>query len=529
VVPSKNLSLNIQTFEEIIHDNRIYVDKTAQIHTLLTTGKTYFLSRPRRFGKSLLISTFEAIFQGRKDLFEGLAISKTDYSWPAHPVIRLDFGSIPHKTPKELEKGICSELIYIADLYGMNLKKSQNATELLKNLIRELSQRNRVVILIDEYDKPILDHMTDPDKARGIQLVLKSFYETIKALDAHIKFIFLTGITKFTKTSIFSSLNNLNDISEKSIGGHLLGYNQGEIEHFFPDHLIQSAQYLGLTVEALLVKIKEWYNGYQFCTEEKSERVYSPLSVMYCLDDKLFKNYWFETATSSHLVNLIRLGRYDLTDFETLEPIRVGNTVFSPCDLSDVSLEALLYQAGYLTIQSSDQQTDISTLDYPNREVRGSMHILLIGMKSGISNVRVKPAIEDIKTGFLKKNFPLMVSGLQAMVAQIPFMHHKPDEHYYHDLFHMILITIGFRVTSEPNVHTGRPDLVIDTEKQIFIVELKLNKSADNAMAQMKERRYHEKYQMNDKPITLVGINFEYGKKKISISYVADELNFAHK
>ncbi|MBS1988097.1 AAA family ATPase [Candidatus Dependentiae bacterium] len=521
----KKIPLNMQTFSELITQNCVYVDKTAHIYSLITSGKTCFLSRPRRFGKSLLISTLEAIFQGRKELFVDLAISKTDYTWPIHPVIRLDFGIIPHQTPEELRIGLCNELYEIAKMHRITLERTASPGELLKLLVRELSSKNQVVILIDEYDKPILDHIDNFEIAAQCQIVLKSFYETIKGLDQFCRFTFLTGVSKFTKTSVFSGLNNLNDISEKALGALIVGYTKAEIEHYFADHLKELVDHLKKSPEEVLDLIRQWYDGYRFCTDHEVARLYAPLSVMYCLQDRLFKNYWFATGTPSYLVKLLKNKNYDLSVLEKFGPLRASEAIFGIYDVSSIALEALLYQAGYMTVQSYDSETNIVEIDYPNQEVRTSMRYLLLSMKVDLPDVNVRPAVDDIRIGFLLCDMHKVEYGLQTLLANIPSQHHRPDESFYHTLFHMITTVIGFATSSEDSTHTGKPDLIVQTKDRIYVIEFKFNKSTGQGMQQILDRRYYERYRDLGKQIVLVEITFMYQNKRIQVASAAQNLD----
>ncbi len=519
VVGMKKLSLNIQTFSKLIEQNFVYIDKTAQIHHLITSDTTYFLSRPRRFGKSLLISTLEAIFQGRKELFSGLAISSTDYAWPVHPVIRLDFGIIPHETAQELRIGLCEELLRVARLHGVTVEKYKNPGQQLKALIDVLSIKNSVVILIDEYDKPILDHIDNNEVAQKCQIVLKSFYETIKGLDQYCRFIFLTGVSKFTKTAVFSGLNNLNDISEKSAGSTIVGYTKDEIEQYFARYLEPLAQRLGKSIPDTLEQIMVWYDGYRFTKNEEPERLYAPLSVMHCLQEKFFDNYWFSTATPSYLVKLLHNPDYNLSTLEKFQPLQASEAIFSTYDVNAIALEALLYQAGYMTIKSYDHETRMLEIDYPNHEVRTSMHYLLIGMKVNLSDINVGPAVNNIRIGFLSCDMTKLQYGLQTLLANVPTIHHKRDESFYHTLFHMITTEIGFQTNSEDPVHTGKPDLIVHTKDRIYVLEFKINKPAGQSMQQILDRRYYEKYQDLGKQLVLIGMSFNYKGKQIAVEY----------
>jgi len=524
--PVKKLPLNMQTFSDLITENYVYIDKTKHIHKLITSGRTYFLSRPRRFGKSLLISTLEAIFQGRKELFADLTISKTDYSWPIHPVIRLDFAKISYHSSDALTQDLCWTFDQIAKKYTIDLSGVPSLKAKTTLLFENLSKHNKVVLLIDEYDKPMLDHIENTQLAQECQTILKGFYETIKSLDQYCQFIFLTGVSKFTKTSVFSGLNNLNDISEKAEAATIVGYTKAEIEQYLASHLEQLALGIKKSTNETLNLIKTWYDGYRFYKNEESERLYAPLSVMYCLQDKIFDNYWFVSGTPSYLVKLLRNKDYNLSTLDQFKPLEASEAIFSTYDVHAIALEALLYQAGYMTIKSYDPETRIIEIDYPNQEVRTSMQYLLIGMKVNLPDVNVGPAVNNIRIGFLFGNMAKVQYGLQTLLAKVPTIHHKPSESFYHTLFHMITTVMGFQTNSEDPTHTGKPDLIVHTKDRIYVLEFKFNKPVHEGMQQILDRRYYEKYQDLGKEIVLVGMSFNYEEKRIAVEYETQILQF---
>jgi len=326
----KPLTTSVYTFSNLIEGGYLYVDKTAGIHSLIKEASgQYVLSRPRRFGKSLLVSTLKAIFQGRRELFDGLALAKTDYNWRTYPVIHLDLGTAAAQTPEELEERLCYTVDSSAKTLDVPVTRKRAAGR-FQELIDNLADRHgKVVILVDEYDKPLLGHLGNPAVAE-FQRILKEFYSVIKTTEAQQRFALLTGVSKFSKVSVFSDLNNLTDLTMSRHAATLLGYTQDELEHNFPDYIEALAGSIGKTVEATLADLRGWYNGYRF--EEKAETVYNPVSVMKCFQELKFKNYWFETGTPTFLIELLRRKPVDLgkltaaeTDFSLrTEPSRAA-------------------------------------------------------------------------------------------------------------------------------------------------------------------------------------------------------------
>jgi len=373
----KQIPVGLSTFSRIIKEGYLYVDKTEQIMRLFSTGERYFfLSRPRRFGKSLLLSTLKSLFQGEKELFTDLWIGKQkDFKWQKHPVIHLDLSSAQYKTPLELEENIDYMLKECAKQYGVNISDAINPKTRLTALVKQLAKINTVVILVDEYDKPILDYLHDPVKANAHREVLKNFYATFKTLDEYLRCIFITGVSKFSKASVFSGLNNLSEISYNTESADLLGYTQKELDFFFSDYLVDLAHKHNESVDSLKEKIKNWYNGYQFSKDPI--KVYNPFSIAFLFKRGEFQNYWFESGTPTFLVEYIKRHPFNLREME--------NKVFTISTLGTFSidnlpLETLFFQSGYLTIKEYDKQFDVYTLTYPNAEIRQSLSLLELGV-----------------------------------------------------------------------------------------------------------------------------------------------------
>jgi hypothetical protein len=375
----KKLGLNCSIFENFIEKNRIYVDKTKIIYQLITAPNIehfYFVSRPRRFGKSLFLSTLKAIFSGKKELFREYWIGKeSNYDWPMHPVIHLDFGGIEHKTGERLEQNLCLALQRIAEHYNVALLKSMSPGSMLIDLVRELSKINKVVLLIDEYDKPILDHIDNLLLADEIRRILGSFYATVKSLEEYWRAIFITGVSKFAKTSLFSGLNNLTELSLDPAAAELFGYTEQELVTYFSVQIDDLGQHVGKTRKEILSEMKAWYDGYRFSKDMEKQQMYSPLSVVACLVNKQFSNYWFSTGTPGFLIALLRKNDVDL-DMDGAIYISVRDLDHG--DIHSIPLYTFLLQTGYLTIVDYDAETGLFTLDYPNREARESFKDYLL-------------------------------------------------------------------------------------------------------------------------------------------------------
>ncbi|MBF0297433.1 MAG: AAA family ATPase [Oligoflexia bacterium] len=377
----KLLPIGIQSFEKLIEMNCLYVDKTKYLYNLIKSGTTYFLSRPRRFGKSLTVSTLEAIFLNRRELFKGLWIDQSDYVWKKYPVIKLDMSSFSKYTGNTLEEVLIEHLL---SLYPGEYKFSKLVDIVFAKLIEALSKEGPVVILIDEYDRPILDQIKDKNKADENRELLKSFYSVMKTLDAKIKFVFLTGVTKFSKVSIFSGLNNLNDITMDEKYSGMLGYTDDELSKYFSEHISNFSAKKSISIEKLREDIRCWYNGFRFSSDKTT--VYNPFSTLLLLNKNEFNNYWFETGTPNFLVELIKEKEYNLLEAEEKT---VEADSFSSFTVSDISIYSLLYQTGYFTIKEYFPEDRRYRLGYPNKEIEiaFSKHIIALYSQKSIDDV----------------------------------------------------------------------------------------------------------------------------------------------
>ncbi len=517
----KQLPIGIQEFSEIIEGNYIYVDKTEYCHQLITGGKYYFLSRPRRFGKSLLISTLKEIFWGNRDLFRGLWIHDK-INWEPRPVVLLDFSEIvSRETP--LGESLNNEMDLIATQFGLP-PLTGNYDQKFRQVIRQLGSQQKVAILVDEYDKPIINFIENPEKAQENREIMKDFYSVIKANDQYISFFMLTGVSKFSQVSIFSDLNNLNDITLDTDFSKMLGYTEAEILHCFPTYLEDLMIPLSSTYPDVMAEIKSWYNGYSW---DGQNFVYNPFSILNFLSKQRFQDYWFATGTPTFLMKLIKQAQYGVFDFENRD---VSLRAFNTFDLADIDINSLLFQTGYLTIKKLDAERQTVTLDFPNKEVANafSFHLLtefaekrqaktdslLLQMNDFLQQGQVGSFIEAIQTLFSDIAYPIQ----PVKSASISNM-----EKYYHSMFYLALRLLGYNIPSEVFTHIGRIDAVIHTNTYIYVVEFKLGDAA-SAMAQIKQKQYADKFRGAGKQILLVGIGFDVTTRNVG-EFLVEEAN----
>ena len=492
--------VGLQDFSEIISDGYVYIDKTHFIHKLVNEGKYYFLSRPRRFGKSLFVTTMDYLFKGRKELFEGLFIAdKWDWS-KTNPVIKISFSNISHKE-KGLSQSINDSLGQTAKAYDIVLEENTNSSK-FKELIEKLSiKAGKVVVLIDEYDKPIIDYLgEDTPMAIANRNVLKSFYSILKDADPFLKMVFITGVSKFSKGSIFSDLNNLKDISLNPHYAGICGITQTELEGYFTQELIDyDAQ-----------KIKKWYNGYSW---KGQERVYNPFSLLSYFSDGGgdYINYWFASGTPTFLANLSK--KYQQYDFELL---KIDATQLDAYDIEQLQLIPLMFQTGYLTIKEYDAEDGLFTLGYPNEEVRKSYLGFLANAYTASPVGSVTVLATEIRNALRIVDLRKVESIFNTIFKSIPYqIWQNENEHYYHALIHLTFRLLGIYVESEVQSADGRLDALVRLEKQIYCFEFKLDGSSKAALQQIKDRGYLQPYFHQGKICIGVGINFSTESKKV--------------
>ncbi|MBU1754308.1 ATP-binding protein [bacterium] len=507
----KKLPIGIQTFSEIINENYCYVDKTRIIYELINSGKYFFLSRPRRFGKSLLIDTIKDLFEGRDELFKGLWIEdKWDFS-QKHPVIKIDFGAGIPKERVELNKRIREILEINQEKLGIKCGFKTIAgcfNELIMKAA--LKYKERVVVLIDEYDKPILDNIETPEIAQQMREELKNLYSVLKSTDAYIKFVMLTGVSKFSKVSLFSGLNNLMDITLDERYATICGYTQNDLETVFKEYL----------VDVDLDKVRLWYNGYSWL----GEKVYNPFDILLFLGSygKEYKNYWFETGSPTFLMKLLKERKYYIPEFEE---IRAGEELIGAFDVDFIEPAALLFQTGYLTIKGKKQigARIEYKLTYPNLEVKSSLNNYILfylnkdAQTKENTQSRVYEAIEDLDFELLKDTF----SRLFAAIPYEWYINNQLDKYegYYASIFYAVFASLGYDLEVEESTNRGRIDMAIKTDKVVIIFEFKVveRESGQNtALEQIKDRKYYEKYLTSGKGVYLVGIEFSKAERNIT-------------
>ena len=506
----KHLSASVYTFETLIDGQYRYIDKTEFIWQLLEQPVgIYFLSRPRRFGKSLTISTLKAIFQNKKKLFKGLALEHKPYNWHEYPVIHLDLGSCDASTPKELQQHLNFTLNYIAECYNLTLNEGLVADRFTE-LIRKLSLKDKVVILIDEYDKPILENITNPD-IEDIRNVLDGFYAVIKTTEPYQRFVFMTGVSKFSKVSVFSKLNHMTDITMDSRFATMFGYTQQELETNLSEELDNVVDKLKMDRNVLLDKIKLWYNGYRF--EYDALSVYNPVSLAKFFEsDGKFDNFWFETGTPTFLIKLLKQNDYDVSSIEKLEMDKIG---FSAYEIDNLAIEPLLFQTGYITIKDYDPDFASYTLSYPNLEVKNAFIRFLMDDFTPVRKELANSHLIKITKALRANNIDEFMQQMQVFFANVPNNITLKNEKYYQTVFYLVLTLIGVYIDVEVNTNHGRIDAVIKTIDKIYLIEFKLHDSAATAMRQIKTKKYYEKYLNTDKDLILIGAAFDKKTRNI--------------
>ncbi len=507
----QNLSIGIQTLTQIRAKNAIYVDKTRLIHQLVNEYKYIFLSRPRRFGKSLLVATLKQLYLGNKPIFEGLWILD-EWDWEKkNPVIHLSFDAAEYRV-LGLYDAILKLLDACAAEYNIKLEEKSMKLKFQELLLTLRTQHHaKVVLLIDEYDKPIIDFLGDAtlDIARKNRLIMRDFYGILKNADDLIEFVFITGISKFAQVSIFSHLNNLKDITLSRQYATLTGYTQEEIEHYFKDYLDRLQVTLDMPYDILLKHIATWYNGFSW---DGVHKVYNPFGVLNLLADQQFLNYWFATGTPDFLIEQMKKNHQF-----NIENTIVNAAILNKFDIENMELIPLLFQTGYLTVKSMNVMNGDMVLDYPNQEVRESMYMFLMDdLAKNPQRLHSGRTISDLHQAFIAKNLTKVRAILHAILADLPSqVYQKQTEGLFHGLVHVIFNYLGILVQSEVHSAQGRADAVVETLTDIFIFEFKFNKNAQLAIQQIHAQQYADKYLASGKKITGIGVNFNGRKKKI--------------
>ena len=506
--------VGIQTFERIRKENKLYIDKTEYVYRMTHSGGCYFfLSRPRRFGKSLLVSTFESYFSGKKELFEGLAIEKLEQEWMEYPVLHFDMSGGKHMEKEQLEDYLSNRLEAEERKWGTTHSKrgvNDRLTELITTAY-EISGK-QVVVLIDEYDAPMLDVAHDKETLDVLRNVMRNFFSPLKMCEPMLRFVFLTGITKFSQVSIFSELNNIKNISLDDEYAGVCGITKEELLTQMSEDIDVLAEALEMTREETIAKLKENYDGYHF--SPASPDVFNPYSLLNCFDDKNFGAYWFSSGTPTYLINMLR-------KFKVL-PAKIGRSLArsSAFDAPTENLKTitpLLYQSGYITIKGYDKMSQLFTLDLPNKEIKvGLFESLLPYYLEGMYAEEGDVAIAQMSVLIRQGDMDGALRLFQEFLGTVPYCNNTNYEgHYQQVLFIIFTLLTHFVVDVEVHTPNGRVDVVMETEDTLYLIELKLNKSAQAAMQQINLKQYDQRFARCGKPIVKVGVNFDAKKGNI--------------
>lgn len=508
---NRKYPIGIQSFENIRKEGYLYVDKTALVYQLVQTGKYYFLSRPRRFGKSLLLSTLQAYYEGKKELFEGLAMASLEKDWKTYPVLHLDLNARRYEDVHSLVAILNQHLESWEAVYG-DEKKDRAPEERFAYLIEKICRKTdrKVVVLIDEYDKPMLQAIHNKELQSSYRNILKAFYGVLKSKDAYLQFALLTGVTKFSKVSVFSDLNNIEDITLIRDFAGLCGISEEELYATLSTDIQELAESVGMSYEDTCRRLKEQYDGYHFA--ERTSGIYNPFSLLNVLKSKQFRNYWFETGTPTYLVELLKENHYPL---EHLTYEQATADTLTGIDTVDSSPIPVLYQSGYLTIKNYDPEFETYTLGFPNKEVgEGFTRFLLpyyAHIRSGSSAFHIVNFVKEVRSGdidgFMKR--------LQSFFSDTPYELVRDLELHYQNVLFIIFRLVGFYTQAEYHTSEGRVDLVIRTDQFIYVMEFKLDGTAEEALQQIEEKQYALPFASDPRRLFKVGVNFSNATRNI--------------
>jgi hypothetical protein len=507
----QKLPIGIQNFEGLRRDGYLYIDKTYYIHELVENGKYYFLSRPRRFGKSLLLSTIQAYFEGKRELFEGTYLGATEQNWVQYPVLHLDLNTESYTSPESLTNKLDVALSAWEALYGRNPCEKSPGTR-FEGVIRRAAEQagRRVVILVDEYDKPVLQAIENEALQDEFRATLRGFYGALKSMDAHIRFAFLTGVTKFGKVSIFSDLNNLEDISMTKAYAAVCGITDQELDRDFTPYTVRLAHELELSVDEVREELRRRYNGYRFI--ENGVAVYNPFSVMSTFKNNRFSNYWFQTGTPSYLVYLLKRHNYNLAAMASVETSR---NVLYGVDSQSTDPIPVIYQSGYLTIKDYNSRFNLYKLGFPNEEVEeGFLNYLMPSYTqttSEQSSFSIMQFVIDVERG----NVDDFLQRLSGLFSDTPYELVRDVENHYQNIIFIVAKLMGFYVKAEYHTSQGRIDLVLQTRDYTYVMEFKFDGSAEEALRQIHDKNYALPFVNDSRKLYLIGINFSRSTRNI--------------
>lgn len=509
---TRKLPIGIQTFSDIRTNGYLYVDKTALVWKIANRGKPYFLSRPRRFGKSLLLSTFEAYFEGRKELFEGLAIEQLETEWKKHPVLHLDLNARKYETPADLVSMLNKHLENWEAVYG-DEKKDRALEERFEYIIRRANEQtgSGVVVLIDEYDKPLLQALGNKTLQNDYRQTLKAFYGVLKSADRYLRFVFLTGVTKFAQVSVFSDLNQLKDISLWPDYSTLCGITKDELQLNFRPELEKLAEVSRLSYDEAVEKMTRLYDGYHFC--DHAEGMFNPFSVLNALESKTFDSFWFHTGTPTFLAELLQKSDYDLRTL--LDGVEAPASSFTEYSVDANNPIPLIYQSGYLTIKDYDERFQLYLLGFPNDEVRYGFINFLVPYYTSVVNsdqsFYIGKFVRELRSG----DCDAFLTRLQAFFADFPYELNAKTERHYQVVFYLVFKLMGQFTEAEVRSAKGRADAVVKTTDYIYVFEFKLNGTAEEALLQIDDKKYLIPYQADGRELIKVGVEFSAEERNI--------------
>ena len=514
----KKLPLGIQSFEKVRLNDCLYVDKTDLMFDMAQNNKAvFFLSRPRRFGKSLLISTLKAYFKGKRELFEGLKVMDLEKEWHPYTVLHLDLNTGDYTS----EKGIWD--MFRSNI--MNWERDNGITSSedisIPNRIEQIIRNNApVVFLVDEYDKPLLETVDQPELQARFRTILKSVYSVLKTCDQYIRFAFITGVSKFSQVSIFSDLNNLNDISLEERFSTLCGITEQELHDCFQEHAAAMAKAQDMTVDEVFAKTKAMYDGYHFACDLRD--VYNPYSLLYAFTNLKFNDFWFQLGTPTFLTKMLKEQEVNIEELVEgrMEAVDIMNS-----NKLDDNLAGLLYQTGYVTIKSYDKLTGLYRLGFPNGEVTQGFISSLFPIYLDKSDIK--------RSSFLSRSYETLFNGkpeeflqlMQSFMADIPYELVRPSENYYQTVIYIICRFLGFRVKAEYHTSRGRIDMLLQHGGYTYIFEFKIDGSADGAIAQINDRDYPLPFAADGTKLYKIGVNFNTGKRNIDEWRIINENN----
>ena len=505
--------LGIQTFSEIINKKMLYIDKTAYIYNIAASGKYFFLGRPRRFGKSLLVSTMQSYFEGKKQLFRGLAIEKLESEWTEYPVLHFDMSGGKHMDAEQFEQYLGYRLEEEEKKWGITMPVN-GANNRLIELINTAYDKTgkQVVVLVDEYDAPMLDVVHETDCLDKLRNTMRNFYSPLKYCDPKLRFVFLTGITKFSQMSIFSELNNIKNISMDKEYAAICGITEEEMLTQMSDDIDALAQAQGIGREEAISKLKDNYDGYHFSA--KSPDMFNPYSLLNCFADNEFNDYWFSSGTPTYLLNMMR--KYEVMPTDVITRVEADASEFDAPTENMTTIMPLLYQSGYITIKDYNRAYNYYTLDVPNKEVKVGLTKALIPSYVTRNTLATTNTARRIAQALDKRDMDGALRLLQTFLGTIPYCENTNYEgHYQQLLFVVFSLLTDFLVDVEVHTPNGRVDIVLLTRTDLYLIELKLNKTAQEAMRQIDLKDYRQRFALCGKPVTKVGINFDAEKKTI--------------